>query len=258
MIPIAPLLGAWLLFAPMADDAALLKIVPIAANDPVPVVRMPPYRMVRLRAEGAGITHATWTITPFSAAIDQETKDHGLSLFFTAPPGQYDVFCTSYVREQYVQTSWRVIIDPPGPTPTPPDPTPTPPDPKPTPPDPTPTPPKPPPSPVSGFAAIYVFESGVALKTREQYDAWFSTAAVEYLGRKAAKSGDGRPAWRRWDDDIEIVNEPDDIKALWAAAKPKLTQLPAIITSANGVLSVDPFPANEAELLKLLKSKGGE
>lgn len=116
--------------------------------------------------------------------------------------------------------------------------------------------PQPPPGPVTGFRVIFVQERN-AKHTNEQALIWNSTRIDEYLNAKAAKDGKGRPAWRRWDQDIDVSNETDDMKALWAVVKPRATALPALAISTDRGVEVVPWPATETATIELLRRYGG-
>jgi hypothetical protein len=64
---------------------------------------------------------------------------------------------------------------------------------------------------------------------------------------------------RRFDKDVSAANEKDaDLKALWEAARPKVTTVPCIIVAIGGKADILPFPASEDEALAVLKKYGGE
>ena len=65
-------------------------------------------------------------------------------------------------------------------------------------------------------------------------------------------------AWRRLDKDQTGANLPNELRLLWEAAKPKITTLPAVVIAVNEQVTIHPLPADEAGLLALLRSKGGE
>lgn len=117
--------------------------------------------------------------------------------------------------------------------------------------------PQPPPGPVSGFRVIFVSESS-ANHTREQLNILSSTAIAGYLNAKASKDEKGRPAWRRWDKDVDVTNELESWKVFWTNVKPKLGTLPMLVISSDRGIEVLPLPATEADTLTFLKRYGGQ
>lgn len=119
-------------------------------------------------------------------------------------------------------------------------------------PDPGPKPPEPlPPVPV-GFRVLLVHEA------QTPSPAFFDGRAVKtYLDAKTVKDGT-HPSWRRIDQNLTGANLPTDLRLLWEAAKPKITTLPAVVIAVNTQVTIHPLPADEAGLLQLLRSKGGE
>jgi hypothetical protein len=148
----------------------------------------------------------------------------------------------------------EILVGEPTPPPIPPGPTPGPgPTPTPTPVPPAPTPD---PSPFPGFAVFYVWETAGQMPPA-QLNAFYSTRINDWLNTHTSKTADGRPAWRKWDKDINVSNEAVDVKLLWMAILPKIGPLPQLVISKSGSLTFLPFPTNEAELLKTLQSFGG-
>jgi len=139
-----------------------------------------------------------------------------------------------------------------GPRPGPPDPPgPTPPDPPgPTPPDPTPTP--------GAFRVIFVHESGELLPPG-QASATAAASIREYLNTKATKE-QGQPSWRLYDKDTEAGNDYSGMNELWTAVRPKISQVPCIVilSPKDGKAHIETWPATVADVLKLLKTYGGE
>lgn len=103
-----------------------------------------------------------------------------------------------------------------------------------------------------GFRVLLVHEA------QEKSPAFFDGRAVKlYLDAKTVKDGT-QPSWRRIDKDATGANLPTDLRLLWEAAKPKLTGYPAVVIAVNTQVTIHPLPADEAGLIALLKSKGGE
>lgn len=130
-----------------------------------------------------------------------------------------------------------------------PKPDPVPPDPKP------PTPDPPTPVPVTSFRVIFVKESGSTLNA-EQTAITGSKAVREYLTAKTTPEG-GLAGWREYDPQQNITNERSQIKALWAATKSSITNVPCMVVEVNGVAKVISYPKNVADAIKILKEYGG-
>lgn len=129
-------------------------------------------------------------------------------------------------------------------------PAPVPPGPGPVPPGPT-----PPPSPAKQLRVILVYESSANM-TKDQMTALYSPKVVEYLNAKTVKDGTAT-GWRRWDKDVSSENEKEPWKRIWAATKPNIKTVPAVVILDGDNGTVLPFPENEASLLALLKQYGG-
>lgn len=117
-------------------------------------------------------------------------------------------------------------------------------------------PPKPPepPKPVNpvGFRVLLVHEAQEAAPT------FFDSRNVKlYLDAKTVKDGT-QPSWRRIDKDNPGLNLPKDLRLMWEAARPKVSTYPAVVIAVNGDVTIHELPKDEATLIKLLKSKGGE
>jgi len=104
------------------------------------------------------------------------------------------------------------------------------------------------------FRAFIVREVGDKL-TRDQETAINSTAITAYLNAKTAKV-DGRPGWRRWDDDTDTSNESPTINALWERAKATPDATPKLVVFVGDKMNVYPI-VNEADTLATLKKIGG-
>jgi hypothetical protein len=126
------------------------------------------------------------------------------------------------------------------------------------PPEPKPDPPEPAPIPVEGFRVLIVYENNpsdpAAVLTKEQRGAMSSQAVRSYLDSKCAKGKDGKtPEWRMWDQHVDATNETE----VWKdAMKMPRNVLPWIVISDGKAGFSGPLPANEAELLALLKKYG--
>lgn len=154
-------------------------------------------------------------------------------------PGRYKVEAWNAKGDvaSDIATVW-VVIGEPGPDPKPPDPDPKPPDPKPV-------------VPV-GFRVLLIHEAQD--KSPSHFDA---RSVKQYLDAKTVKDA-GHPSWRRLDKDQTGANLPTELRLLWEAAKPKVTSLPAVVIAVNSQVTIHALPADEAGLMALLRSKGGE
>lgn len=129
-------------------------------------------------------------------------------------------------------------------------PPPIPPDPKP----PGPTPPDPP-GPVTSFRVIFAYESSAPLPTA-QSAVLFGRRVEEYLRTNTTPEG-GLAGFRRYDKDTDAANDQPTMAALWAAVKPKLTTIPAMIIERNGKADILPFPTSQDDCLAtLMKYRG--
>ena len=119
------------------------------------------------------------------------------------------------------------------------------------PPDPIPPDPKPDVKP-TGLRVILVREVQDPL-TKEQTNIWNSTKLKDWLDAKVVKDERGRPAWRKWDKDIDVTNETVTMRQLWEATRSKIGQLPAIVIVTDQQGLVFPLPATEQATLELLQ-----
>ncbi len=111
-----------------------------------------------------------------------------------------------------------------------------------------------PPVPATGLRVILIYESEDNL-SRQQQLTIYGKQVEAYLNRKCK---DGAKGWKRWDKDVNVVNETQVWKDLWAATKPQVTTLPAVLIVTDQSGKVYPLPPTEAALLQLLKQTGGE
>lgn len=193
---------------------------------------------------GTGICF--WQYPPGVVAIDRNDKLEIKS----APTGELTISVKCLTADwdkkilitKFGQVTFLVGDVPPGPKP----PEPKPPEPK-------------PPTPATGLRVLMVGETGPSGKwTRGQLNVWNSTVLKAYLDSKCVKGSDGRPEWRKWDIQVVITKDTETMKALWAATKPQLNNLPAlvIVTDQNG--EIYPLPDTEQAVIDLIKKKLGE
>jgi hypothetical protein len=124
-------------------------------------------------------------------------------------------------------------------------------------PPPTPDPPIDPPLPVTkSFRVIFVVESGVTLSAVQTAVA-SAKAVRDYCTAKTTPEG-GLAGWRQYDPQVNTTNEHPNMKALWAAVKPKMTTVPCLVVEKDGKAEILPYPANAAEALTTLQTYGGK
>lgn len=182
-----------------------------------------------------------WSFPPSVHALDKGDKLEVIS----APKGQLVIgvkVVTAVWKEQRYDTRFgSVSLDVGEVTPTPVPPGPTPPDPG----------PKPPPIPTGGLRVLFIRESADTGKmTTEQEHAWNSTKIVAWLNAKVEKD-EGRPSWRKWDDDVDKTHEVKVLRDLWEAVKGQLPSLPALVVANGTVATVYPL-TNEDDALRIL------
>jgi len=123
------------------------------------------------------------------------------------------------------------------------------------PPDPGPAPPVPP-QPVTSFRVIFSFESASTL-TAVQNSVIYGKQVADYLNSHCTRES-GHPDWRRYDQNVNTANELPNMKALWEAAKAKMTGVPCWVIERNGKADILPLPTSVADALKTLQSYGGQ
>lgn len=208
---------------------------PVAADISLPAeAKAEPGEMIELSADTAGAL-VRWD-TP---GLQRRELDPHTVLLVAKAKGRYRVLAWTAVRGvPTLAAECQVIVGDSPPVP------------------PGPTPPEPVPPVPQGFRALLMYESG-ANNTKEQLAVLYSPKVQEYLDRKAT---DGKNGWRRWDQNIDNKYSPAALKTIVEAAKPKLTQLPALVIATAGKIDVYPMAAKatEDEALSLLKKYGGE
>jgi hypothetical protein len=196
----------------------------------------PPYRMARYSASDVGDRWVLWSVSPRGVA-DVETKEVGghSTLFFTAPPGQYEIelLLIGKDRDTPPDRIYRTVSIGPTPGPNPPDPGPLP-----TPPGPSPQPPLPP------------GRFGLAVKARD----WVN--ALQESDRKVA------PAIANSFRSVaqEIANRNDD-GVTWPAAEieKRTAELNKAVLAGSGVNWKPFFDPLAVELTRLrLETMGAE
>lgn len=179
----------------------------------------------------------SWKIPP---GCDTEALD-GRRLAVWANPGTYLFVAMVPVGDDVVTIDYPVTITqgprpPPGPGPIPDDPV---------------VPPV-----VKSFRVIWVTESATT-PTAGQNSVIGAKAVREYLTAKTTAEGNVA-GWRHYDPQTSAANDQPTMRALWDAAKAKVTAVPCVIVEVNGKAEILPFPANAVEALKVLKQYGGQ
>jgi len=198
-------------------------------------------KMARLKVDAPAEKAVIWDVFPEGRA-DVEELDGG-RLLLTGPAGTYTVKARVIGfdgKKATVDTGRAtVVIGTPAPEPPPVPPGP----------DPGPTPP---PGPVTSFRVVLVYESGDTL-TAKQNAVLYGKDVEAYLAARCGKTG-----WGRRDKDTDPAADTTDLKDVWAAVKPKLTSTPCFAIAANGVVTLEPFPATPADAVALLKRYAGD
>ncbi len=112
------------------------------------------------------------------------------------------------------------------------------------------------PTDIKTFRAIFVKESGTNLSPAQSAIPG-AKAIREYLDAKTTKEGN-TTGWREYDPQQVTTNEQPTMKALWEAAKSKITTIPCVIAETNGKVEIIPWPKDVADGLETLKKYGGK
>ena len=140
------------------------------------------------------------------------------------------------------------VVPPVPPGPNPPDP--------PIPPDPKPPEPKPIPSTVGNLRVLILFESSAKLDIK-QLSALNGGLVRKYLSDKCITDPDGLPAWRMWDRNIDAAGESALWKTALTAAQADTLPIPKVaIYAGTTLIKVVPLPANDVEMVAMLKQWG--
>jgi hypothetical protein len=140
--------------------------------------------------------------------------------------------------------AWHLVpagkVDPnPTPTPIPPNPSPTP----------------TPPTPASGMHVLVVYETkDLAKLPATQVQVIASQAVRAYLDKHCEKDG-ATPAYRFFDQNVDLSKEPKDWQETFKRPR---SSLPWIIVATSKAFYEGPLPTTEAATLELLKKYGGE
>jgi hypothetical protein len=87
--------------------------------------------------------------------------------------------------------------------------------------------------------------------TQAQFGILYGRAVEEFL---TGRCTGGKAGWGRRDKDADPAGDTAVMRALWTAAKPKVTQTPCLAVEVDGVVTVHPFPADAAATIALLKT----
>lgn len=112
-----------------------------------------------------------------------------------------------------------------------------------------------------GFRVVLIYEKQAKL-TDEQLHIANSTKIKAYLNAKCAKDAKGRAEWRAWDkstiDSTGLGDESPLWQQIYKDASPQLGKLPQVVIIVDQGGVTKEWPATEDEMLKLLKTYGGE
>ncbi len=177
-----------------------------------------------------------------SFRVDSNGK---IAYFVTAEPGRYRFLLVAGGsvdgKAKLARAIAEVIVD--GSTP---------PDPKP----PTPPDPKPIPSTVGNLRVLILFESSAKLDIK-QLSALNGGIVRKYLTDKCLMDSDGLPAWRMWDRNIDVTAESPAWKAALTAAQADPLPIPKVaIFAGTTLVKVVPLPANDVDMVTMLKQWG--
>lgn len=113
------------------------------------------------------------------------------------------------------------------------------------------------PVPPKTLRIIFVLESGATLPVGQQS---VVDAKIVRDWVIANTTNDGKQyGWRRYDPDEDVTNESPAMKAIWEAAKPKLTKIPCVVVAADNKIDIVAYPASAAAAVELFKKyKNGE
>lgn len=132
---------------------------------------------------------------------------------------------------------------PPGPTPVDPIPV-----------DPTPVDPEPV---LEGDLRFLIVLDNRQALSLEQSKALESLDVIKYMDEKTTKDTDGTTGWKKWDIGVNTDKASKVWKGIWSAAKGDTKPTPKIFAIVGTTVKPSvPLPANEADLLKFLKSYG--
>lgn len=229
---------------------ALLLLAPCAWAELriVGELKVEPYKLVRLSAEGADGAALIWDVTPEESV---DVVEFPSKVLFVAPPGTYKVklraLRTKDGSSSFETARATVVIGVPTP-PVPPVP--------PAPPVPPTPPPDPAPIPAAGLRVLIVYESAELAKLpAAQTNVLYAKSVRDYLNAKCPAGPDGKTKeWRIWDKDSDTAGE----SRLWQDAMRRPRKSVPWILISTGVGGYEgPLPATVDETLTLLRKYGG-
>lgn len=256
----------------------LLSLTLIAAEDPVPAIRLPiskvpvvPTAVTELMTDSVFVIEADLPCIVLASregfvtvvnevgplrirglfadgAGKTETRTYtakNLWIIEAASPGEVELLVIpTGAKDASVVIRRTLVVSGEGPRPPPPVP--------PKPPEPLPPAPQPV---VNSFRVIFVKESGSTLSAAQTAIPG-AKAVRDYLFAKTTRE-DNVTGWREYDPQTDAKNEQPTMRALWEAVKPKITVVPCVVVEVNGKVEILPYPANVADALVLLKKAGG-
>lgn len=105
------------------------------------------------------------------------------------------------------------------------------------------------------FRVIFVYESANPPIGAAAFP-W--AESVEEYVRANTTPESNMPGFRRYDKDVDASNDSPTFAALWAAVKPKLTQIPCLVIERDGKVDILPWPKDAADCLVSLKKYRGK
>jgi len=117
-------------------------------------------------------------------------------------------------------------------------------------------PPAPSPAPVSSGVRVVILRDAMRALTKEQVTACDSPKVTELLNAKCAKDSAGRPAWHRWEKDVDVSDLPN-WKQLIDATRAKISsdslKLPLLMIEVGNKLHLYEI-SDEAAMLNTLNA----
>jgi hypothetical protein len=234
---------------PPAPAPVPLKLkVTSGAGQTILTNEIPTLTLIEIAVESR---HKLLWFPPPGLQVRPDSSGKAITVFFTAP-GEYRFVVTERTEMgQGLDQTFKAV----GKAPTPPTPDKVdPPAPK---PDVTPIP-------AGQFRVLFVWESE-SNNGRELLNIIYSTKIAKYLNEKCVKV-DNHPEWRRWDQNIQVVEKSTSIEELKTAVMNSPTRPPVpFLVIANGsdaktfpLTGTDPSAVTtEDAVLDLLKKYGG-
>lgn len=227
----------------------LLPALSLAELKIVGSLKVDPYKLVRLNAEGAPEGSALlWDYD--EDVLDGEATNG--KLVFIGPPGKYRIKLTAIrvdtKTSKVIAEVTKVVVvigDPVPPKP-------------PIPPDPPEPKPSPSPIPEIGFRVLMVYDaSKLTTYPKKQADIFFNASLRSYLNSKCVVGSDGKTKeWRMWDKGVDAGAE----SKIWQdVMKRDRKSIPWLLVSNHPKGGFEgPLPATVEETMVIIKKYGGD